>query len=267
MSDAFVWSLWAVLNITLMAPRRELVDNNTVTALGVIAPLPIHVESPKFEGSLATLFRCVKDHKVHLLDVPLSPVCEAYFTYLIQATIDNLDEAAAALTVLAYLLERKAWALLPSAEPEPEAEEPLELPASGAHEYGLAIEALTMWQEERSKAYFRSPESGPDVYELPYSLGDVKPEDLVRAFTRLLEKATLHPEANVAKSRRSLSDQMVVVLKAVTAAWTYLEDLIEPPFSREDAVYFFLALLELVRLGQVGIRTNEESVQFARARR
>ncbi len=249
-----------------MAPRRELAETNPITALGVIAPPPIHIDSPKFEGSLATLFRCVKDHKVQLLDVPLAPVCEAYFAYLINATLDDLDEAAAALTVLAYLLERKAWALLPSLEPEPETEEPMELPASSAHEYGVAIEALKMWQEERSQNFFRSPDSGPEIYELPYSLGDVKPDDLARAFSRLLAKATLHPEANTAKARRSISQQMLVVLKAINTTWRSLEDLIDQPFTREDAVYFFLALLELVRLGQVGIRMEEESVQFARAK-
>ena len=247
-----------------MAARRELAETHSIAALGVIAPPPIHVDSPKFEGSLATLFRCVKEHKVQLLDIPLSPICEAYFAYLMQATLNDLDEAAAALTVLAYLLERKAWALLPSTEPEPEADEPLELPASSAHEYGLAIEALQMWHEERSRTFFRSPENGPDVYELPYSLGDVRPDDLARAFSKLLAKATLHPEANVSKARRSISDQMLIVLRAVSTAWCCLEDLIEQPFSREDAVYFFLALLELVRLGQVQVQANDGNVQFAR---
>lgn len=250
-----------------MAPRRELADTHSITALGVISPPPIHVESPKFEGSLATLFRCVKEHKVELADVPLSPICEAYFTYLIQATLDDLDEAAAALAVLAYLLERKAWSLLPSLEPEPEAEEPMELPASTSHEYALAIDALKQWHEERSRTFFRSPDSGPEIYELPYSLGDVQPEDLARAFARLLSKATVNPDANVARARRSLSEQMVVVLKSIDKTWKSLEDLIVLPFTREDAVYFFLAILELVRLGQVAIRVQDELVQFARGRK
>lgn len=247
-----------------MATRRELAETHQISALGVIAPPPIHVQSPKFEGSLATLFRCVKDHKVELADVPLAPICEAYFAYLMQAHISDLDEAAAALTVLAYLLERKAWALLPSPEAEPESEEPLELPPPSVHEYAMAIESLRLWQDERSRTFFRSPELGTDVYELPYKLEDVSSDDLARAFARLLAKATPNPSANVAKTRRSLSDVMIEVMRALDDSWRDLEGLLPPPFTREDAVYFFLALLELVRLGQAGIRLGNDTVQFAR---
>jgi chromatin segregation and condensation protein Rec8/ScpA/Scc1 (kleisin family) len=179
----------------------------------------------------------------------------------VSISLKDLDEAAAALTVLAYLLERKAWALLPTPEPEPEAEEPIELPAASVHEYSTAIEALRMWQEERSKSYFRT--DGTDVYDLPFSLEDVTPDDLARAFAKLLAKAIPNEDANVAGKRRSLSDTMILVMRALTKEWKNLEDLMESPFTREDAVYFFLALLETVRLGQARIRANDGAVQFA----
>src|SRR4051812_16701440 len=107
-----------------MALRQELAERTAAaTALGGIAPPPIHVTTPTFDGSLGTLFRCVREHKVQLLDVPLFPICEAYFIYLLKAELKDLDEAAAALAALAYLLERKAWALLPVEEPEPDMDE------------------------------------------------------------------------------------------------------------------------------------------------
>src|SRR5688572_16813706 len=109
----------------LMAPRTDALIRPTpssakaqekLSPLGIVAPPEIHVESPRFTGSLATLFACVRERKVDLLDVPLYPICDAYFSYLAGAPIENLDEAAAALAALAYLLERKAWALLPCDE-------------------------------------------------------------------------------------------------------------------------------------------------------
>ena len=90
---------------------RAIVKDPTLAVLsptGVIAPPPIQVECPKFSGSLAMLFACVRDRKVELLDVPLFPICEAYFAYLMESDWANLDEAASALAALAYLLERKA---------------------------------------------------------------------------------------------------------------------------------------------------------------
>ena len=247
-----------------MAPRHELADRkDRLSALGVIAPPPIHVQSPNFDGSLATLFTYVRDHKVDLLGVPLFPICEAYFAYLLQSELRDLDEAAAALSALAYLLERKAWLLLPVPDPEPEYEESMELPEPTSHEYQIAIQALQMWHEERSQLYFRAPEAGPDPYELPYTLANVGPADLARAFERILRKAQPEPVSTI-RPRKSLQEQMKLVLLTITFEWLKLEDLIVQPYTRSDAVYWFLALLELIRLGQVSARVEGEEVQFAR---
>jgi len=250
-----------------MAPRRETAladESQRVTALGVVAPPPIQVESPVFNGSLAMLFQCVKAHKLDLLDVPLAPICEAYFAYILETVVNDLDEAAAALAALAYLLERKAWLLLPVDEPEPEVEELMELPEPTTHEYQIAIEALRMWEEERSMRYFRPLEAGPDPYELPYEIGNVTPMDLAIAFEKVLKKAHPEPMAPLSKPRKSLTEMIGVVLKAMTPEWRTFEDIIVKPFTRSDAVYWFLALLELTRLGQVHVRVLEEDVQFAR---
>ncbi len=144
-----------------MAPRsdsRLAKSEFSVSALGVVAPPPIHVHSEAFNGSLAMLFNCVREHKVELLEVPLAPICEAYFEYLLTSPETSLDEAAAALVALAYLLERKAWLLLPGPDPEPEElETPLTPPEPSVFEFTSAIEALRVWHDERSRFFFRAP--------------------------------------------------------------------------------------------------------------
>ncbi|HSI73189.1 MAG TPA: segregation/condensation protein A [Fimbriimonas sp.] len=245
-----------------MAPRHALERTEKISALGVIAPPPIHVETPTFSGSLGMLFACVREHKVELLDIPLFPICEAYFLYLLTAEKQNLDEAAAALVALAYLLERKAWMLLPVPDPEPEYEEPMELIDPTAHEYRLAIETLQVWQEERSHLFFRSPDAGPDLYELPYTLSDVSIADLSRAFERLIRRAQPELPEILSRPRKSLDEQMKLVMLVLSDEWTSLDDLIDPIFTRSDLVYWFLALLELMRLGQVLARLFEGDIQF-----
>ncbi len=254
------------LNGTRMAPRQTL-EKQGISPLGVIAPPPIHVTTPTFDGSLAMLFQCVRDHKVHLLDVPLFPICEAYFHYLINLDQTNLDEAAAALTALAYLLERKAWLLLPVEDPEPDLEEPLELLTPTAYEYELAIESLKVWHEERSQIFFRSPEAGPEAYELPLNLENVSAGDLAKAFEKLLRRANPEPVKPLNKPRKSLSDQMRIVLHALSNDWKSLIELVEEPFTKSEAVYWFLALLELIRLGQASAKIDGEDVVFARAQK
>ena len=58
---------------------------------------------------------------------------------------------------------------------------------------------------------------------------------------------------------------MKAVLEAIGDDWTSLENLIVQPYTRSDAVYWFLALLELIRLGQVVARVIEENVEFCLA--
>jgi len=248
-----------------LAPARP--RSERISPLGVVAPPPIHVEAPAFSGSLALLFQCVHERKVDLMAIPLFPICRAYFEHVMSHPDSGVDEAAAAMMALAYLLERKAWGLLPTPEPEPEADDDLPLSLPSAHEYTLAIEALRLWHSEREQLFFRPLEGGPDPYELPMALGDVTPNDLARALERLLQRATPEPVKPLNRPRRSISDQMGIVYRALNSSWRTLEEMVPTPFTREDAVYWFLALLELIRLGQAGVVLENGDVRFARATR
>jgi hypothetical protein len=58
---------------------------------------------------------------------------------------------------------------------------------------------------------------------------------------------------------------MSVVLKALAKEWLSLDVLVPEDITRSEAVYWFLALLELIRLGQASVRLHESEVEFARA--
>jgi len=248
-----------------MAPRRELATaEERVTAFGVVAPPPIQVESPRFTGSLATLFLCVRERRIDLRDVPLTPICEAYLRYLIESPKTDFDEAAAALLALAYLLERKAWILLPTEEPEPELDDPAELIEPTTHLFQGAIKTLRHREEERARVFFRPADAGPDPYEVPYVLGSASVRDLARALQRLLARANPEPMAPPARPRRSLAEQMKAILRVLDDQWRNLADLLPQPFTRVDAVFAFLAVLELLRLGQAAVRVTDREALFAR---
>ena len=240
-----------------------------IPLLGIVPAAPVHVSSDAFEGSLATLFGLVRDRRLDLLTVPLLPICEAYFEYLIASAGNSepgyLDEAAVALSALAYLLERKAYLLLPVMEPEPdEYEEAAELPAASVAEYRLAIEVLEQWRADRESVFFRSPEMGSDPYELPYELANVSASDLALAFDRILARAKPEVMPSLSRPRRSLADQMDVVLAEIGDEYRSLDELMAPKLTVTECVYWFLAILELVRLGRLRLRKVEEIIQVGR---
>ena len=247
------------------AAKSKALQPVVSSPLGLVNPAPIYVQTPAFEGPLETLFLCVRDKKVNLSDIPLAPVCEAYWIYVVNSPMTGLDEAAAALVALAYLLERKAWMLLPTPEPEPEAAELGErLPAS-VHEFELAMEALRVGAEEREKLFFRSPGTGPDLYELPYKLESVTPGDLALAFERILNRLPAEPKIPTIRARKSLADFISAALMAISDTWKPLDLILPLDTTRSDAVYWFLAVLELIRLGQVAVRLDQTEVEFRRA--
>ncbi len=245
-----------------MAAKGTALAERPITALGVISPPPIHIACEEFDGTLGTLFALVRDHRVDLLGVPLGPVCEAYLEYLIADPSTDLDEAASALAALAYLLERKAWRLLPVPDAEPEMDEPMDPIEPTVQGFAEVIAALRLWQSEREQLFFRGAGPGPDPYELPYTLDNVAPSDLALALERLLRKAEPATPEVLNRPRRSLADQMEMIMAALDTDWTPLETLVPTPFTREDAVYWFLGLLELVRVGRARARLGENDVEF-----
>lgn len=212
------------------------------------------------------LFGMVREHKIDLLDVPLFPVCEAYFLYVLEDQSDNLESCGVALAALAYLLDRKARLLIPPVEAEEEDEDSDVLFAIEpyAHEFNPAIDDLYTLHHQRELFFFRTPESQTQVYELPLDTGTITSADLARTFERLLARAKPDPIASVNTTRKSLSEVIIEVMKALPQEFTPLEEIMTGDFYRSDVVWWFLALLELIRLGQARVRLEESTVLFAR---
>lgn len=248
--------------MTDTAPKTELaLRAETIGAFGMYSPPDIQIECEAFTGSLALLFQCVKDRKIDLLGVPLAPVCEAYFRYLIQSAEHDLESAAVALAGLSYLLERKAWLLLPVDE-EPEGDDLLEVLDPYIDAFKPAIEALRDKAEERENMFFRSVDG--ESYDLPVELAKVSVNDLAKAFERLLARAKPDPIDAPTKPQRSLSEMMGVVLMALPVEFAALDEIVVGEFTKSEVVWWFLALLELIRLGQARVAVKDGEVRFKR---
>lgn len=233
---------------------------------GLVAPPPIHIEGPGFAGTLATLFLLAREARVDLLAIATLPICEALFTYFAARPESDPDEAAAGVAILAYLVERKAWSLVPrpDAAPEP-AEDPANLPEPYPEAFAAAIDLLREGHAERARLFFRTAEPDAGDYEIPLTIGDVGAGDLARAFERLLRRAAPPPvPGSLAKPRPNLQETMRGMLARLTREGRPLVELFAPGYTRTDAVFGFLALLELVRLGQAAIRLDGEEILFVR---
>ncbi len=248
-------------------PSHTLQKRSHVSALGLVEPPPIVVECSAFQGTLATLFLLVKDGRLNLAEIPLAPICQAYFEYLVGAPDHSLNEAASALAALAYLLERKAWGLLPSEEEEPETEEfssDFNLTAS-IGDFDTCIRALLVYKGDRDKLFFRSEINQELIFPPELELEDLSVVDLAKAFRDILEKAAPDPTPPMLRERRNLAEVMKEILLRLHSGWQGLSYLLPASYTITDAVYCFLAILELIKIGQVKVEMKESGAVFARS--
>lgn len=241
-------------------------DEQPGGSLGFVRPPNIQIESEAFTGSLAMLFECVRSRKVDLQGVPLGPVCTAYFAYIRGTDELDIEAAATGMTALSYLLERKAWHLIPTPEDdEPEGDDLLDEIEPWAGDFQPAMEALTERKHERESLFFRHPESDAQRYELPISAGEATSDDLASALERLLARATKPEIPTVETPKRTLAEQMQIVMATLKPEPESLDTLIPGPITKLDAVWWFLALLELIRLAQARVVMQNGEPLFARA--
>ncbi len=231
--------------------------------LGLIAPPEIAIDCEAFTGTLGTLIRCVLHQKVDLWDIPLRPICQAFLDYVLESQTEDVDSAATALLAMAFLVERKAFRLLPLPEVEAEFEDEV-YAGPEILDFKEALNVLEARFEERQDLFFRSVDMRHE-YEVPVELGSVTTADLGRALQTLLDKAVDEPNLMMSKPRRSLAEQMRIVDRCLGIKPMPLVELVEGVFNRQEALWWFLALLELMRLGTAGALMSEDGeVRFHR---
>lgn len=236
----------------------------TLTPGGVAVPPPLKVQSETFSGSLLTLFHLAREGRIDLTEIPLAPVCLAYIEYVFESGSQDVDGAGAGLLALAYLIERKAWQLLPIADP-PEPEELPELPEPTAHEYATVVDALQEWHAERAHLFFRPGEADTEILELPMEVGDIRPEHLAKALERLLSRAQTVQEVVPQRKYPSLAEVMQDSMSRLKnlGGKAVLEKLLPENFTKMNVVLLFLAVLELLRIGLINAKLENGEISLS----
>jgi segregation and condensation protein A len=210
---------------------------------------------PVFEGPLDLLLHLIKKNELNPQEVTASIITEQYLEYLELLDSLNLDVAGEYLVMAATLLLIKSFSLLPyqGAADEEEAE-------------GLKrdlIDRLLEYQRYREAAFklTERPLLGRDVFVAPgekqeaseeVPIYDVSIFDLVEALRGVLARL-------IEETPRELNLRDIPVARCIPEILARLEQterlefisLFDDAPDRPIVVAYFLALLELIRRGQV----------------
>jgi len=226
------------------------------------APLAddVRVRSEVFDGPIDLLLTLAQRQQVDLNQVRLGDLAWDYLQRLSSdaGTRAPTPEAMAAFLVVASrLLALKAAALLPGAPGEAQEED------------------LEVWEEamrERMREYQRFKDAAIDLMRrhqeggfsfpsavegeiIPSERLEIDPDGLAAAFQAILDRLPPPSELEVELSSYSLADEIDRIRTRIsTLPAASFSALFEAAESRLHAVVIFLALLEMIRIGEAAFR-------------
>ena len=222
--------------------------------------LTIHLN--QFDGPLDMLLFLIGKAKIDIRDIFVSEVTDQYIQSVREAEDLDMEDASAFITMAATLIEIKSRSLLPKPQVENDEEDPEKLLIRQLEEYqrykqsSQELKAL----EKAAEAMFAKL---PEEYPLPPPTLELKGltlDGLVRAFSEVLRRLEEKgEEGNAFVPRRIVRDAhdipgcMKHIRSMLRKGPTRFFALFSGDPSREEVITLFLALLELIRLGQVTV--------------
>ena len=219
-----------------------------------------YVSLKQFEGPLDLLLHLITRAKVDIKDIFVSEITEQYLASLEGIDELDMDTASEFLTMAATLLEIKSRALLPRPpEPVEEGEEtPEQALIRRLEEYKLYKETAGR-MKEFERAAMQAFSKLPEEYPLPppqVELTGLSLDALVRAIERILARQV--QDGDTGRVFRSITrdrftvDQCVYNLTARLRKGPVLfTDMLSDEVTRDEIVTYFMAMLELIRLGKL----------------
>jgi len=218
-----------------------------------------------FEGPLDLLLYLIKRDEIDIYDIPIEHITRQYLEYLEAFQVLDLDIAGEFVVMAANLIYIKSRSLLPvqaqaDEEGEDEVDPRWELVRQLLEYKKFKDAAAHLGEREAQQAnlFTRQPVT-PEIRE-ERPLAEVSIFDLINAFQKVLKRVNNTEDfREIFEENYTVSDKIDFVLKMTTTHVALkFSELFANAASRTEVVVTFLALLELIRLKQIGIAQSEQ---------
>ncbi|HEY3217080.1 MAG TPA: segregation/condensation protein A [Candidatus Eisenbacteria bacterium] len=235
----------------------EAVPSRRAAGLAPGSP-PVLVKLERFEGPLDLLLHLIKRDEIDIYDIPIAHITQQYLAYLELMRSLDLEVAGEFLVMAATLMRIKAKMLLPlpgvgDEEEEGDPREELVQRLVEYRQFKEAASTLQLREEERRRLYERGLLPGEDEAG-PLPLAPATLFDLLDALSRVMARV---PETTVYDVRGEvydLEEKMSLIARTVAEdGAVQFATLLMRCHARAEMIVTFIALLELVKLGQVSV--------------
>ena len=228
----------------------------------------------QFEGPLDLLLHLIDKNKFNIFDIPIVEITEQYLDYLNRMQEENLDVMSEFLVMAATLISIKAKMLLPREEKEEEEEEdPRAELVRRLLEYKMykyASLELKYMNLDAGKNYYKPATIPKEVLEYKEEIdpaeviGDVTLAKLNEIFTQVMKRTVDRVDpvrskfGTIEKDEVRIEDKMDDIRASIRGLkGINFKTLLEIQATKINIIVTFMAILELMKVGDITIRQDE----------
>ncbi|MFN8587050.1 MAG: segregation/condensation protein A [Candidatus Eisenbacteria bacterium] len=217
----------------------------------------VNIKLERFEGPLDLLLHLIKRDEIDIHDIPISHITQQYLEYIELMRQLDLDVAGEFLVMAATLMRIKAKMLLPvpKADEEEDEGDPRDELVQRLIEYRLYKEASETLKESEGlrRSIFERGMVPTEDDAGPLPLAPATLFDLIDALNRVMaRKQDQRVVYEVRTELFDIEDKMSLIYRTVCEGGRlHFSSLMQQARARMEIVVSFMALLELVKLGQV----------------
>ena len=229
------------------------------------------IKLDQFEGPLDLLLFFIRRDELDIYDIPISKITKEFLEYVNLIKMLDLETAGDFILMASTLMHIKVRMLLPREVDEKGQEiDPREELVRALLEYKKykeMSEELSFFESNQRKLKFRgnfSADLKENPEELNVLLKNVTVFDLAKAFRFAIDRiSNVQPVHEVKKIPVTIDEQMELILTLLEQNMEiHFLKLIEDMNEKIRIVVTFVALLELVKMGKIGIKETPEFNDF-----
>lgn len=228
------------------------------------------IKLQQFEGPLDLLLFFIRRHEIDIYDIPIAMITKEFLEYVQLMKQLDLTIASDFILMAATLMQIKVRMLLPreiddkGEEVDPRAD--LVAALLEYKRYKEMAEELSYFESEQRKRNFRGNfdyDHKDESVDLKTLLKNVTIYDLMRCFKIALDKIPTQVVHQIQKLNITIEEQMQFIFEKLSDKDELaFIDLIEEMKEKIRIIVTFVALLELIKLGKIGLKESEKFNDF-----
>jgi segregation and condensation protein A len=224
----------------------------------------------QFEGPLDLLLFFIKRDELDIYDIPISKITSEFMSYLHMMEQLDLEVAGEFLLMAATLMQIKVRMLLPrEVDNQGEEIDPRMDLVNALLEYKRykeMAEELQIMESEQRKIFFRGyfeADKKEKVENVERLLKNITIYDLLKAFKKVLMDRKEEPVHQIEKFSVTIDEQIEFILsKIARQEYIHFLDLVKGMREKLRIIVTFIAMLELIKLGAIGLQETENFNDF-----